>query len=92
MDFLYENDLEIAYTDARNVVGFRFDDLNPNRQAVIIDMAFNLGFGGLREFVKMITAVQESRYDDAADEMLASKWAKQVGNRAKKLAGMMRSG
>lgn len=92
VDFLYENDLEIAYTAARNVIGYKFDDLTTNRQAVLVDLSFNLGFGGLREFVKMVTAVQESRYDDAAKEMLSSLWAKQVGKRATKLAEMMRSG
>lgn len=92
VDFLYENDLDIAYMTAKNIIGARFEDLTPRRQAVIVDMAFNLGFGRLRGFVKMITAVQEGRYAEAKAEMLNSEWATQVGGRAKELAQMMLNG
>jgi len=40
----------------------------------------------------MIAALKEDNYDKAADEMLDSLWAEQVGKRAKRLALMMRTG
>jgi lysozyme len=66
--------------------------LDPVRQAVLIDMAFNLGVDGLLEFKNTLRAVQEKRWADAAAGMLASKWATQVGKRAVRLAEMMKTG
>ncbi len=68
------------------------ETLSLPRQAVIYDMVFNLGMAGFLAFKKLIAAVIEGRWDDAAREMLDSLWAQQVGRRAITLAGMMRSG
>ena len=65
-------------------------ELSDVRQRVLANMAFNLGIGGLLDFRKMLAAAKSGRYEDAAREMLASKWARQVGDRAKRLADMMR--
>lgn len=70
---------------------------NKARQAVLIDMMYNLGYTRLGTFKRfrmamMIAHVDDSKYQDAADEMLDSRWARQVGNRAKKLAKIMREG
>lgn len=72
-------------------------DLDPVRQAVMIDMAFNLGLepfdgDGFKDWPITLKAIRERRWDDAAKAMLASKWATQVGARAVRLADMMRTG
>jgi lysozyme len=67
-------------------------DLDPVRQAVMIDMTFNLGIYGLLGFRNTLRAIKEQRWEDAAKGMLASKWAGQVGSRAVRLADMMRTG
>ena len=54
-------------------------------------MAFNLGVGGLLAFTKMFAALQERDWDRAAAEMLDSRWARQVGDRAVRLAQQMTS-
>ena len=59
------------------------------RRRVLIDMAFNLGVSGLLKFQNMIGALEVGNYKVAAEEMLDSKWAEQVGSRAKRLANMM---
>lgn len=69
-----------------------FDKLNNTRKDVIINMSFNLGLAGVLKFQNMISAIVESDYNRAADEMLDSRWAKQVGNRAKRLSDKIRSG
>lgn len=69
-----------------------FDDLDDVRQHVLIDMRFNLGPSRFRGFKNFLKAVKESRYYDASKAMLASKWAKQVKNRAKRLSLMMETG
>lgn len=62
------------------------------RQAVLIDMCFNLGWPRLSGFRKMLAALRVADYQAAAREMLDSQWAKQVGGRATKLAKIMRTG
>jgi lysozyme len=55
-------------------------------------MRFNLGGGGIRDFRNMIDAVIKNDFNRAAGEMLNSRWARQVGDRADVLARMMREG
>ena len=91
-DILFEqdfNDAVKAYTILANRWGL---DLNPVRRGVMLDMLFNLGVSRLVKFQKFLTALQVKNYDKAADEMLDSKWATQVGKRAEKLSEMMRRG
>lgn len=93
IQFLFANDLEIAYKDAQCAVGATvFAGLTCARQAVLIDMAFNLGLARLMGFRNTLLAVKEQRYNDAADGMRTSKWATQVRGRAEKLARMMEEG
>lgn len=66
--------------------------LDPVREYVIKNMLFNLGLSKLLFFRKMLTALMDGDYRRAADEMLKSKWARQVKSRAWELAAMMRSG
>lgn len=89
-DAMLQNDIErtVSWLD-RNLPWWR--DLDPVRQRVIINMAFNMG-GGLLTFVNTLGAMRRADYAAAADGMLASKWANQVGARAQRLAKMMRTG
>lgn len=67
-------------------------DLNEVRQRVLMDMAFNLGVSGLMKFQKTLRHVAAGRYEAAAQEMLRSRWADQVGQRAMTLSKMMATG
>jgi len=67
-------------------------DLDEIRKHVIVDMAFNLGVGGLLKFRTTLEAVKSGCWDEAAKGMLKSRWAGQVGRRARRLAAMMRTG
>ena len=67
-------------------------DLDPVRQGVLINMAFNLGVPGLLKFANTLAAIKARDYDDAAVRMLQSRWADQVGLRAVRLAKQMRTG
>ena len=55
-------------------------------------MCFNLGETKLLKFEKMIKALNAKDYNRAANEMLSSKWSKQVPLRAERLAEIMREG
>ena len=69
-----------------------FEDLNEIRQAVIVNMVFNLGITRFRKFKKTIAHIKRRHYCYASDEMLDSKWARQVKGRAEELAHMMCTG
>ena len=66
--------------------------LSENRQRVLANMAFNLGINKLLGFNSTLAYLQTGQYDKAADGMIKSTWAKQVGARADRLAKMMREG
>ena len=68
-----------------------FDQLDSSRRDVIMNMCFNLGLPTLLKFENMIAALSSHQYQRAADEMLDSKWARQVGDRAERLAEVMRN-
>ena len=66
--------------------------LDDARREVLANMAFNLGLKTLLTFKNTLAAIQAGRYKEAAERMLQSKWASQVGNRAKELAAQMETG
>lgn len=69
-----------------------FKTLNDSRKAVLVDMTFNLGLPRLLKFEKMLGALIAEDYQEAANQMLDSRWANQVGQRATRLAQIMRDG
>jgi lysozyme len=86
---------KIAYQDLpRNWPAFWLGggDKMDARRGVLVNMAYNLGVTGLLSFKKMLSAYKKGAFVEAAQHMLDSKWAKQVGDRAKRLAEQMRSG
>jgi lysozyme len=69
-----------------------YDQLNDVRQRVVLDMFFNLGKRGFREFINTRKFIVTGEYEKASHNMLRSKWAEQVKGRATKLASMMKTG
>ena len=69
-----------------------WNDLDPLRRSVLIEMVFNLGIDRFLGFHRMLAAVKAKDWTAAANEMLASRWAQQVGGRANRLARIMESG
>ena len=87
--YLLDNDiLRVCDELDRNLPWWR--DLSDARQRVLVDMVFNLGISRFMQFQNTIAAIESGDYDKAADEMLDSRWADQVGQRAKTLSRMMR--
>lgn len=85
------NDIDAAERGVSQMLSW-FPALDPVRQAVLVNMAFNLGVNGLLEFHRMLAAVEHQQYGQASDEMVDSIWAKQVKGRAIELAAQMRTG
>ena len=91
-DLMLRNDVNEAILDLNRVLPEWRVILSPARQRAIINMMFNLGATRFASFKKMIQAIKEERFDKASYEMLDSKWARQVGARADRLAKMMLEG
>jgi len=66
--------------------------LSSTRQEALCDMAFNLGIKRLQGFQKMLNALRRGQWADAAKECLDSRYARQVGNRAKRNAFVFEHG
>lgn len=89
-DYLFDNDFDRCQ---RELSSYPWYVNQPeNVQAALMNMCFNLGIGRLLGFKKMITALDIKDYTKASIEALDSKWANQVGQRAKDVALMMRQG
>lgn len=69
-----------------------FKILDSVRQEVIVNMVFNVGLSRFLQFKKMILALQNKDFNTASEEMLNSKWAEQVKQRAVRLAKQMKTG
>jgi lysozyme len=94
-----DDEIDLMLTNDINKVCVLLDDklpwwrnLSDRRQQVLANMAFNLGVNGLLGFKNTLSVMQAGQYDLAAEGMLTSKWASQVGNRAIRLAQMMKEG
>ena len=66
--------------------------LSEPRLGVLINMAFQLGIGGLLEFKRTLGSIEDGQYSEASMEMLDSLWAQQTPERAKRLAKQMLTG
>ena len=88
----FKQDVAKAIAGAKRDIGGAFDRLDEARKIVVIDMVFNLGTGGFGQFHATIQAIRTGHFAQAADHMLQSLWARQVGHRATEDAAIMRSG
>jgi lysozyme len=89
-DLMFQNDYSKAISELTH---FKWYSMQPlGVKAALINMAFNLGIEKLLGFKKMIDALTFKNYSLAAIEALDSLWAKQVGERAKDVAMLIREG
>ena len=69
-----------------------FERLPEDAQRIIANMMFNMGYTRLSKFKGMKRGVDARDWNTAADEMVDSRWYKQVTNRAERLVKRMRMG
>lgn len=67
-----------------------WDRLSDIRKAVLVDMVFNMGIGGLMDFPKMLQALQAGDYNEAALQLKDSTYYKETGRRARRNFNMMK--
>ena len=88
VDECFKADIEITIEDC-NILYSNFNDIPEEAQLILANMMFNLGRPRLSKFLKLKTAVDDEDWMEASVQMMDSKWAKQVPNRAKRLCERM---
>ena len=86
----FESDIEGVLSDCAKLYS-DFGDLPEEAQRVIANMMFNMGYTRLSKFKNMKLSVDDRNWDIAADEMVDSRWYRQVTNRADRLVERMRN-
>ena len=91
IDMLLTNDVNKAFSQLVGDLPWVLT-LSETRQRALTNMAFNMGLGTLLGFTTTLSLIQAGKFEDASHAMLNSKWATQVGNRAKRIALMIKEG
>lgn len=86
----FEQDIQTVLSDCDKLYP-EFADLPEEAQRIIANMMFNLGYPRLSKFKGMKAGVDARDWNRAADEMVDSRWYKQVTNRAERLVVRMRA-
>ena len=90
-DYLLGNDIDLCVDELENNFTW-YKNLSDARQRVLVNMCFNLGLTRLLGFKKFLAALEAEDWDRAAEEMLDSKWAVQVGPRSTRLRDLLLEG
>ena len=86
----FEKDCEWVVRDCHKLYD-NFDDLPEEVQQIVANMMFNLGYPRLSAFKGMKAGVDSQNWNEAADQMVDSRWYRQVGVRAERLVERMRA-
>ena len=86
----FESDIETVLSDCNKLYS-DFDDLPEEAQRVIANMMFNMGRPRLSKFKGMKSGVDARDWNRAADEMVDSRWYRQVTKRADRLVTRVRA-
>lgn len=89
---LLENDIQNCEKQLVDEIPEIYKGLDEVRKSVLLNMCFNLSMNGLLGFNNTLAFIAAGDWERAANGMLASKWAKQVGRRAIELSELMRKG
>ena len=86
----FEQDVQTVLSDCA-ILYPDFDELPEEVQQIVANMMFNLGRPRLSAFKGMKRGVDSQNWQEAADQMVDSRWYRQVGARAERLVERMRN-
>lgn len=89
--YLLKNDVKRCQKDLMRKIPVYYQ-LDDERQYALLDMCFNMGIDKLLKFKRMLGAMSIGDYRGAAKECLMSKYARDVGKRAERIAMMIETG
>jgi len=88
--YLLENDIERIENDLNRHLGW-YKHKPDNVKLVLLNMCFNLGIFRLLKFENTLSLIQNNQFYLASKEILNSKWAGQVGDRAIRLSKILQN-
>lgn len=86
---LLDGDIERAYDTCEKYPWF--GALSEARKAAMINLAFNLGPNRLAAFKRFLSAMAAADWESAGNELIFSKWFKQVGRRGKEIVALVKT-
>lgn len=89
--YLLRNDIKRCEKQLNDNISW-FYQLDDERQYALLDMCFNMGIKKLLGFKRMLGAMLIGDYRGAAKECLNSKYARDVGKRADRIARLIETG
>lgn len=92
VELLFANRLQPAVSAAQEFAGEAWEGIGEVRQAALVEMAYQMGRGGLMGFHAVRRDLARGWFEGAAEAMLNSRWATQTPARARTLAERMRTG
>jgi lysozyme len=90
-EYLLQNDIAEARSQLLNSFPW-MSTLNDARISAMINFTFNVGIGTVKKFKNALEHLKNREFDEAATEMLNSRWSEQVGARSKEIADQIRTG
>ena len=90
-EYLLQNDIAEARSQLLHAFPW-MGEFNDARISAMINFTFNVGIGTVKKFENTLAYMQSGDWDKAADEMMDSRWARQVGNRALEVTEQIRTG
>lgn len=90
-EYLLQSRINQTRRDLHGILPEAFRSTTPRANA-LIGMLYNLGMARFLKFKRAIWCVQQGDWAGAADEVIDSKWAKQLPARAKETAEILRWG
>ena len=87
---LFDQDVQVTLGECRLLYN-DFDDLPEEAQQIIANMMFNMGRPRLSRFHKMKEAVDGRVWMEAGNQMMDSRWYKQLTTRADRLVRRMQA-
>ena len=87
---VFDSDIQIVLADCKQLYP-DFNELPEEVQRIIANMMFNMGRPRLSKFKGMKAGVDARDWNKAADEMVDSRWYRQVTKRADRLVERMRN-
>jgi len=87
---MLDEDIDICVGELEKNISW-FEDAPTKIQEVLIDLCFNMGINRLMGFVKTLHKLKTGAYREAAEELLDSRYASSVPNRAKRNADIIAS-
>ena len=91
VDYLLQISISTAKADCHTLFP-DFDNFSENRRMALTDFVFQLGLIRASYFVNSIAMINTGRWEEAAENMLKSNWAKQTPKRAAEVTNLIEVG